>query len=264
MATQSSGALHTKYYYANRAIPIALTEGSPKYLQNEVQKEQILTSISKDPTEATPQPGLSGSLTKIVNSRPLIQKPQTIYSTIEYIDGPFWLQLADVGIIWLAESSLLYIECRCCEQRLTIDTAREHILHLHNQSPTKAQWQRLRVGYGIGFKPGFQWATTDQLSNLSKILPPIQRVQHQVFRTRDPIVAPVGVQYLKGPDWLACAEVKVCLIQDLQLASYIVSIATFNSQWGCTRLIVRCSFFCCVTHLLQHGSSLHGTQNLGA
>ena len=135
------------------------------------------------------------------------------------IDGPFWLQLADVGIIWLAEYRLLYIECRCCHQRLDIDAALDHIRDVHNQSPTKGQWQQLMTGYGVSLRLGSQWATADQLSHLAKTLAPIQRVQPCAFLKENSFVTFEGLHYLRGPEWLEWAQVKVCLVESLHLGS---------------------------------------------
>ena len=74
----------------------------------------------------------------------------------------------------------------------------------------------MKLGHGVGFKPESQCATEDQLSQLTMMLPVIQRVQPSAFRTLRPLEAPDGIQYLKGPEWLWWAEVKVCLVQELK------------------------------------------------
>ena len=160
----------------------------------------------------------TSSLRPMSDIRPRVEQRTRRYIPKECVNGLFWLQLADVGVIRLLGLNLLYLECRACDQRLSFDNAREHIERLHNQFPTLGQWQQMKVLYSIGFKPECQWATEGQLSRLTVALPVIQRVQPSTFRSVQPLEAPDKIQFLKGPDWLWWAEVKVCLIQELQLA----------------------------------------------
>jgi len=100
---------------------------------------------------------------------PRVEQHNRGYIAKECLDGPFWLQLVDVGIIRLPGLNLLYIECRSCDQRLSLDNAREYIERLHSQAPTSEQWQRVRLGQAQQTR--VQWATEDQLSQLTMKLP---------------------------------------------------------------------------------------------